>query len=171
MITLRMGARTSELQSRRNRATTRASRGPIRTADTARTMSEEDGATARRGDPSGTLEERRSSKRDPSTATASSTSGPEPASSGPKPASTEPSERPGLHRPRHEDADQGPRPPRPARRPLYGLEQTSGGLIPFAGGIPLRDERGAFIGAIGVSASSVEQDQRVAAAGIAASTP
>lgn len=50
---------------------------------------------------------------------------------------------------------------------LYGLEQTSGGLIIFGGGIPLSVD-GVVVGAIGVSAGSVEQDVSVADAGVAA---
>jgi uncharacterized protein GlcG (DUF336 family) len=50
---------------------------------------------------------------------------------------------------------------------LYGLEQTAGGLVVFGGGIPLyRDGR--LIGAVGVSAGSVEQDVTVASAAAAA---
>ena len=50
---------------------------------------------------------------------------------------------------------------------LYGLEQLSGGLVIFGGGIPLTDGD-VVIGAIGVSAGSVEQDISVAEAGVAA---
>lgn len=50
---------------------------------------------------------------------------------------------------------------------LYGLEQTSGGMVIFGGGIPLTVD-GVVIGAIGVSAGSVEQDVSVAEAGAAA---
>ena len=50
---------------------------------------------------------------------------------------------------------------------LYGLEQTSGGMVIFGGGIPLTVD-GLVIGAIGVSAGSVEQDVSVAEAGVAA---
>ncbi len=50
---------------------------------------------------------------------------------------------------------------------LYGLEQTSGGLVTFGGGVLLvRD--GVTVGAVGVSAGSVEQDVQVAEAGAAA---
>jgi uncharacterized protein GlcG (DUF336 family) len=50
---------------------------------------------------------------------------------------------------------------------LYGLEQTSGGLVAFGGGIPVvRD--GIVVGAVGVSAGSVEQDVMVAEAAVAA---
>ncbi|NOQ58930.1 GlcG/HbpS family heme-binding protein [Mycolicibacterium fortuitum] len=50
---------------------------------------------------------------------------------------------------------------------LYGLEQTSGGLVVFGGGIPLETD-GVVIGAVGVSAGSVDQDVAVATAGAAA---
>jgi uncharacterized protein GlcG (DUF336 family) len=50
---------------------------------------------------------------------------------------------------------------------LYGLEQTNGGLVIFGGGIPLTDGD-VVIGAIGVSAGSVDQDVSVAEAGVAA---
>ncbi len=53
-------------------------------------------------------------------------------------------------------------------QPLYGLEVTNGGLVTFPGGIPLLGADGAVIGAIGVSGSSVEDDQAVAEAGAAA---
>lgn len=52
--------------------------------------------------------------------------------------------------------------------PLYGLEETSGGLVTFAGGLPLKNANGDVIGAIGVSGSSVENDLAVAEAGAAA---
>jgi len=50
----------------------------------------------------------------------------------------------------------------------FGLENTNGGLIVFAGGIPLRNSGGDLIGAIGVSGGAVEQDFHVAEAGAAA---
>lgn len=52
-------------------------------------------------------------------------------------------------------------------QPLYGLEHSSGGLVTFGGGIPLPGPGGEPIGAIGVSAGTVEQDQEVAEAGVA----
>jgi uncharacterized protein GlcG (DUF336 family) len=52
--------------------------------------------------------------------------------------------------------------------PLFGLEVTNGGLAPFGGGIPLTDGEGEPVGAIGVSAGTVEQDHEVAEAGAAA---
>ena len=52
--------------------------------------------------------------------------------------------------------------------PLYGIEVTNGGLVTFAGGIPLADPEGEPVGAIGVSGGTVEQDHEVAEAGAAA---
>ena len=52
--------------------------------------------------------------------------------------------------------------------PLFGIEHSNGGLISFPGGIPLRDDAGQVIGAIGVSGSTVENDHTVAEAGAAA---
>ncbi|MCL6698384.1 heme-binding protein [Sphingomonas sp. NSE70-1] len=49
-----------------------------------------------------------------------------------------------------------------------GLEQTNGGLVVFAGGIPLRDGQGTLIGAVGVSGGAVAQDFEVAQAAAAA---
>jgi uncharacterized protein GlcG (DUF336 family) len=52
--------------------------------------------------------------------------------------------------------------------PLFGIEASNDGrLIVFGGGIPLT-VRGRVVGAIGVSGGSVEQDQEVAEAGVAA---
>lgn len=52
--------------------------------------------------------------------------------------------------------------------PAFGLENSNGGLVVFAGGRPLRDARGTMIGAVGVSGGAVEQDRAVAEAGEAA---
>jgi uncharacterized protein GlcG (DUF336 family) len=49
-----------------------------------------------------------------------------------------------------------------------GLDATNGGLIVFAGGIPLRDAGGGLLGAVGVSGGSVVQDYQVAEAAAAA---
>jgi uncharacterized protein GlcG (DUF336 family) len=49
--------------------------------------------------------------------------------------------------------------------PLYNIEVSNGGLITFPGGIPLKNDAGEVIGAIGVSGSSVENDHAVAEAG------
>lgn len=50
---------------------------------------------------------------------------------------------------------------------LYGLEQLSGGMVLFGGGLLLEVD-GEVVGAIGVSAGSVEQDVSVAEAAVAA---
>ena len=52
--------------------------------------------------------------------------------------------------------------------PLYGIEHSNDGLITFPGGIPIKNDAGQVIGAIGVSGSSVEDDHAVAEAGAAA---
>jgi uncharacterized protein GlcG (DUF336 family) len=49
-----------------------------------------------------------------------------------------------------------------------GLEQTNGGLVVFAGGLPLADVDGSLIGAVGVSGGSVAQDLDIAEAAAAA---
>jgi uncharacterized protein GlcG (DUF336 family) len=46
---------------------------------------------------------------------------------------------------------------------LYGLEQTAGGMVTFGGGIPLY-RGGELVGAVGVSAGTVDQDVTVASA-------
>lgn len=51
---------------------------------------------------------------------------------------------------------------------LYNIEHSNQGLITFPGGLPLTDEGGVVIGAIGVSGSTVEDDHAVASAGAAA---
>ena len=50
---------------------------------------------------------------------------------------------------------------------LYGLELTAGGMVTFGGGVLLTRGRDT-LGAVGVSAGSVEQDVAVAEAGAAA---
>ena len=50
--------------------------------------------------------------------------------------------------------------------PLYGIEQTNGGLITFAGGLPIMNDSGDIIAAIGVSGSSIENDLTIAQAAI-----
>jgi uncharacterized protein GlcG (DUF336 family) len=49
--------------------------------------------------------------------------------------------------------------------PLFNIEHSNDGLITFPGGLPITDEHGHVIGAIGVSGSTVENDHAVAAAG------
>ena len=45
-----------------------------------------------------------------------------------------------------------------------GFDRTNGGLIVFAGGIPIKDSEGRLIGAVGVSGGAVAQDFQVATA-------
>ena len=49
---------------------------------------------------------------------------------------------------------------------LYGIEHSNNGLITFPGGLPIVDKDGVMVGAIGVSGSSVENDHKVAQAGV-----
>lgn len=49
---------------------------------------------------------------------------------------------------------------------LYNIEHSNGGLITFPGGIPIKDANGEIYGAIGVSGSTVENDNIVAQAGV-----
>jgi uncharacterized protein GlcG (DUF336 family) len=49
--------------------------------------------------------------------------------------------------------------------PLFNIEHSNGGLITFPGGVPLHNNDGDVIGAVGVSGSTVEDDHAVAAAG------
>ena len=49
---------------------------------------------------------------------------------------------------------------------LYGIEHSNEGLITFPGGLPIVDDEGILVGAIGVSGSSVENDHTVAEAGV-----
>jgi uncharacterized protein GlcG (DUF336 family) len=52
--------------------------------------------------------------------------------------------------------------------PLYNIEHSNQGLITFPGGVPIKNADGGIIGAIGVSGSTVEDDQAAAEAGAAA---
>jgi uncharacterized protein GlcG (DUF336 family) len=51
--------------------------------------------------------------------------------------------------------------------PLFGIEHSNDGLITFPGGLPIVDEESVLVGAIGVSGSTVENDNAVAQAGVA----
>lgn len=53
----------------------------------------------------------------------------------------------------------------PPGAPLYGVEETNGGLIVFGGGVPIF-LNGHFIGAVGVSGGSAAQDTSCAMAGV-----
>ncbi|MFD1616332.1 GlcG/HbpS family heme-binding protein [Gelatiniphilus marinus] len=48
---------------------------------------------------------------------------------------------------------------------LYNIEHSNNGLITFPGGVPIKNDAGDIIGAIGVSGSSVENDHAVAETG------
>ena len=52
--------------------------------------------------------------------------------------------------------------------PLYQIEVSNGGLITFPGGVPIKTSDGTIIGAIGVSGSTVDNDNTCATAGAAA---
>lgn len=53
-------------------------------------------------------------------------------------------------------------------QPLFGIHTTNGGrMVIFAGGIPLLRD-GDVVGSVGVSGGTVDQDQEVAEAGVAA---
>jgi uncharacterized protein GlcG (DUF336 family) len=54
--------------------------------------------------------------------------------------------------------------------PAPGLGRSNGGLMTFAGGIPLIGANGAMIGAVGVSGGAVPQDLAIAEASAAALT-
>ena len=49
---------------------------------------------------------------------------------------------------------------------LYNIEHSNGGLITFPGGVPLTVPDGTILGGVGVSGSSVEEDQVVARAAL-----
>jgi uncharacterized protein GlcG (DUF336 family) len=51
-----------------------------------------------------------------------------------------------------------------------GFDRTNGGLIVFAGGVPVRDSQGQLIGAVGVSGGAVTQDSQVAQAAVSSLT-
>ena len=50
-------------------------------------------------------------------------------------------------------------------KPLYMIEVSNQGLITFPGGVPIRGSDDTIIGAVGVSGSTVENDDTVAKAG------
>ena len=49
---------------------------------------------------------------------------------------------------------------------LFNIEHSNGGLISFPGGLPIKNENGEVIGAVGVSGSTVEDDHAVALAAV-----
>jgi uncharacterized protein GlcG (DUF336 family) len=50
--------------------------------------------------------------------------------------------------------------------PLFSIEHSNEGLITFPGGLPIVDDEGILVGAIGVSGGTVEHDHEVAQAGV-----
>jgi uncharacterized protein GlcG (DUF336 family) len=50
--------------------------------------------------------------------------------------------------------------------PLYQIEHSNGGMITFAGGLPVYNQSNVVIGAIGVSGSTIDDDLKVAMAGV-----
>lgn len=53
-------------------------------------------------------------------------------------------------------------------QPLFNIEHSNGGLITFPGGVAIKGADGVVIGAVGVSGSTVDNDDSVAEAGAAA---
>lgn len=60
------------------------------------------------------------------------------------------------------------RPEKKAKGPLYAIEVSNGSLITFPGGLPLFDQQGNCVGAVGVSGDSVDKDEEVAKAAVEA---
>lgn len=52
--------------------------------------------------------------------------------------------------------------------PIYGIEHSNGGLITFAGGMPIKNQDGDIVGAVAVSGSTIENDQVIVEAALAA---
>ena len=55
--------------------------------------------------------------------------------------------------------------------PAEGLQLTNGGLVTFAGGVPLKARDGQMLGAIGISGGTVPQDAEIAMAALDAFAP
>lgn len=49
---------------------------------------------------------------------------------------------------------------------IFAIEQTNGGTVVFGGGLPIYDNEGYFIGAVGVSGGTVAEDIDVAKAAV-----
>ena len=52
------------------------------------------------------------------------------------------------------------------RGQLYSIEHSNEGLITFPGGVPIVNNEGVLIGAIGVSGGTVDNDHEIASAGV-----
>ncbi|TMM53391.1 heme-binding protein [Maribacter algarum] len=48
---------------------------------------------------------------------------------------------------------------------IYNIELSNDGLVTFPGGVPIKNENGKIIGAIGVSGGTIEQDHDIASVG------
>lgn len=48
--------------------------------------------------------------------------------------------------------------------PVYGIEWSNGGLVSFGGGLPLTNDAGLLVGAVGVSGGTVAEDVQIAEA-------
>jgi len=48
---------------------------------------------------------------------------------------------------------------------IYNIELSNDGLVTFPGGVPIKNEAGKIIGAIGVSGGTIEQDHDIATVG------
>ena len=48
---------------------------------------------------------------------------------------------------------------------IYNIELSNDGLVTFPGGVPIKNETGKIIGAIGVSGGTIEQDHDIATVG------
>ena len=48
---------------------------------------------------------------------------------------------------------------------IYNIELTNDGLVTFPGGVPIKNEDGKIIGAIGVSGGTIEEDHDIATVG------
>tara|TARA_R110002073_G_scaffold22873_6_gene78650 strand:+ start:367 stop:861 length:495 start_codon:yes stop_codon:yes gene_type:complete len=48
---------------------------------------------------------------------------------------------------------------------IYNIELSNDGLVTFPGGVPIKNEAGKIIGAIGVSGGTIEQDHDIAIVG------
>lgn len=48
---------------------------------------------------------------------------------------------------------------------IYNIELSNDGLITFPGGVPIKNNEGKIIGAIGVSGGTIEEDRIIATAG------
>nr|WP_255436848.1 heme-binding protein [Cellulophaga sp. RHA_52] len=48
---------------------------------------------------------------------------------------------------------------------IYNIELSNNGLVSFPGGVPIKNNKGKIIGAIGVSGGTIEEDHKIATYG------